>query len=292
MPSTTQRAYGRDYLDLATRLLQRARLQHPTAGLWEAADVQWWWRKERVTDAIGQDFWLEGGEPVAAVLFTEWRAAWSCDVVVLPGRADLVPGLWEHGMRRAGELRPPALETAARDDDALLPALAAEAGFVASGPKGGTTWMDARDRPAVSPLADGYRLEDRRAAGGRPHHMVPRAGEQVAGRLAETSLYRADLDLCIEAPSGATAAYGLFWHDPVTGVGFVEPMRTEEAHQGCGLAKHVLTVGLDRLARLGATRLRVNYELGNTAAERLYLGAGFQVESTSSLLVRAPRAEA
>ena len=40
-------ATGLDYLELVTRLLHRARLEHPTAGLWEAADMQWWWRVER-----------------------------------------------------------------------------------------------------------------------------------------------------------------------------------------------------------------------------------------------------
>ena len=35
----------------ATDLLQRIRLDHPTACLWEAADRQWSWRNERSTDA-------------------------------------------------------------------------------------------------------------------------------------------------------------------------------------------------------------------------------------------------
>ena len=39
------RAAGLEALMLATELLQRARLADPQAGLWEAADVQWWWRK-------------------------------------------------------------------------------------------------------------------------------------------------------------------------------------------------------------------------------------------------------
>ena len=31
-----------DRLDATTIVLQRARLAHSTAGVWEAADVQWW----------------------------------------------------------------------------------------------------------------------------------------------------------------------------------------------------------------------------------------------------------
>jgi hypothetical protein len=38
------RASGLEYLALAMALLHRVRLTDPVAGLWEAADLQWWWR--------------------------------------------------------------------------------------------------------------------------------------------------------------------------------------------------------------------------------------------------------
>ena len=47
---------------------------------------------------------------------------------------------------------------------------------------------------------------------------------------------------------GGVAAYGLFWFDPATATGLVEPMRTEDDHQRRGLARHVLTAGVDLLA--------------------------------------------
>jgi predicted N-acetyltransferase YhbS len=65
------------------------------------------------------------------------------------------------------------------------------------------------------------------------------------------------------------AAYRLFWADPVTGVGLVEPMKTEERYWRKGLARHVLTTGLDRLAAHGCTRLKVS------SGHDLYLGVGF-----------------
>lgn len=61
----------------------------------------------------------------------------------------------------------------------------------------------------------------------------------------------------------------LGWFDPVTSVGFVEPMRTEEDHQRRGPARHLSLSGRERLAALGAVRLKVNYEIGNRGAERL-----------------------
>jgi ribosomal protein S18 acetylase RimI-like enzyme len=144
------------------------------------------------------------------------------------------------------------------------------------------TWMRTTGRPEVSPLPNGFALLSRIETPQRAHHMIQRNGEHVADRLAECSLYRAELDLVVYAPNGDVAGYGLFWADPVTGVGLVEPMRTEDAYQGLGLARHVLTSGLDRLAAHGCSSLKVSYIEGNDAARRLYVGAGFSPRSTSS----------
>jgi hypothetical protein len=62
------RAKGLEYLDLATSLLQRARLSNAEAGAWEAADLQWWWRTPRRSDSIDQRFWLDDEGPVAAAV--------------------------------------------------------------------------------------------------------------------------------------------------------------------------------------------------------------------------------
>jgi hypothetical protein len=48
------RASGREYLALVTQHLQRARLTDADAVLWEAADLQWWSRTPRRSDAIDQ----------------------------------------------------------------------------------------------------------------------------------------------------------------------------------------------------------------------------------------------
>jgi hypothetical protein len=48
---------------------------------------------------------------------------------------------------------------------------------------------------------------------------------------------------------------------------------------GRGLARAVLTAGLDRLAKRGARRLKVGY--ATDVARALYVGAGFRVTSTS-----------
>jgi RimJ/RimL family protein N-acetyltransferase len=85
----------------------------------------------------------------------------------------------------------------------------------------------------------------------------------------------------VEDSKGKVAAYGLFWWDPDTGVGLVEPMRTEQPYWRMGLARHLLTNGLDRLATLGASRLKVSYLSDNPAARELYASCGFRPDSTS-----------
>ena len=66
------RVKGIEYLALATGLLQRARLADADAGVWEAADLQWWWRTPRASDTIDQVFWIDDEGPVAGVVCATW----------------------------------------------------------------------------------------------------------------------------------------------------------------------------------------------------------------------------
>jgi GNAT superfamily N-acetyltransferase len=279
MPVREVRASGLAYLALATELLQRARLTDPEAGLWEAADLQWWWRTPRRSDAIDQVFWVDAEGPVAGVVLTDWGRAWGCDPIVVPRAAVPVAAVWTRAVEAIDGSGLEAVEVPARDDDFELQRLLAGAGFVADDERSGITWMDARDRPEVTALPDGFALVDRAEPPTRPHPMRRRSGERVEARLRQCSLYDPALDLAVETADGEAAGYALFWLDPVTKVGLVEPMRVEDAYQGRGLARAMLTAGLDRLAKRGARRLKVGYATG--VARRLYVGAGFRVSSTS-----------
>src|SRR5450755_651740 len=84
----------------------------------------------------------------------------------------------------------------------------------------------ASGRPQVPVLAAGYRLVSRAVDARQPHWLAARNGPDVEARLRQCSLYRPELDLAVEAPDGRAAGYGLFWADPVTRVGLVEPVRT------------------------------------------------------------------
>lgn len=280
MAITEVRASDLEYLTLATELLQRARLTNPEAGMWEAADLQWWWRTPRPSDSIDQLFWLDDEGPIAAVVLTDWGRAWGCDPIVLPGiRPVSLSTVWASAVEAIDALGLDAVEVLARDDDVELLALLAGAGFVVAEDQSGITWMDAGHRPEVAPLPDGFLLVDRQATSG-PHPMRSRNGEGVEARLRQCSLYDPALDLAVEAADGHAAGYALFWFDPKTEVGMVEPMRVEDAYQRRGLARAMLTAGLDRLAQRGARRLKVGY--ATDAARALYVGAGFRVTSTST----------
>jgi ribosomal protein S18 acetylase RimI-like enzyme len=274
------RASGLEYLALATELLQRARLADAEAGLWEAADLQWWWRTPRRSDAIDQHFWIDDEGPVAGVVLTDWGRAWGCDPILVPGVSSVpLATVWPRAVEALDALGLEAVETLARDDDVELLGLLAGAGFVADDGRSGVTWMDAENRPDVAALPEGFVLVDRAQETTRPHPMRRRSGEAVEARLQQCSLYDPALDLAVETADGQAAGYSLFWFDPVTEVGLVEPMRVEDAYQRRGLARAMLTAGLDRLAKRGARRLKVGY--GTDVARALYVGAGFRVTATS-----------
>jgi GNAT superfamily N-acetyltransferase len=281
VPIGEMRASGLQYLVLATELLQRARLADAEAGVWEAADLQWWWRTPRPSDAIDQLFWIDDDGPVAGVVLTDWGRAWGCDPIVVPGVSTVpLPDVWARAVEVIDGLGLEAVEVLTRDDDVELRTLLTGAGFVADDYQSGITWMNAQDRPDVVALPEGFVLVDRTRQTTKPHPMRRRNGEEVETRLLQCSLYDPGLDLAVETADGQAAGYALFWFHPVTEVGLVEPMRVEDAYQRRGLARAMLSAGLDRLAKRGARRLKVGY--ATDVARGLYVGAGFRVTSTTT----------
>ena len=288
---------GLHYLDAVTVLLQRIRNAHPTAGLYEAADLQWWWsQRPRSTDNLPQLFWLDHlGRPEAAMIATDSTLRTQLDPMVMPdATADWVAHVIERGLAHAREsgLKAVGLEVD-RADDVLREVLVGH-GFAIEENGLVETWLAADARPAISPLHEGYRLSSRLGTMQRPHHMISpeRNHPDPEPRLRQTSLYRPDLDLVILDSRDTVAAYGLFWYDPVTATGLVEPMRTEDDHQRRGLARHILTTGVDLLAEAGAERIKICYEPGNPASRHLYLSAGFQPDRETVVYSRRTSREA
>ena len=271
----TRDAQGAQATGLATRLLHDVRRADPEAGVWEAADVQWWSRRPRPSDVVPQRFWFVDDRPVAVALLTWWSHAWGLDLVVLPGApvdADLV---WQHGWQQLRDLGAGAVESRVRTDD-VTAADRLEAHGFAPGHASGAVRCDVPRRVTTSPLPDGYRLVDRAGHPHGPHPMSGRNGEEVEQRLRLCSLYDPRLDLAVHAPDGAVAGYALCWNDRTTGVGTVEPVRVEDDHSGRGVATAMVGAGLDRLEAAGARRLQIGWEAEE--AHRLYRGLGLDDE--------------
>ena len=86
-------------------------------------------------------------------------------------------------------------------------------------------------------------------------------------------LYRRDLDIVAVAEDGELAAFCTVWFDDVTRTAVFEPVGTHPNHQKRGLGKAVMSEGLRRAQRLGATLATVNsYSPG---AHALYESMGF-----------------
>jgi ribosomal protein S18 acetylase RimI-like enzyme len=140
--------------------------------------------------------------------------------------------------------------------------------------------MDAADRPAVTAPAEGYALIDRTQRRDAPHPLRHRNGDSVAQRLDQCPLYDPSLDLAVETSDGRVGGYSLYWFDPTTRVGLVEPVRVEDDFQRQGLARAMLSAGIDRLVTRGAQRVKISYR--TDAAAALYQGVGFRRASTAT----------
>lgn len=273
---------GLERLTTVTALLQRIRLRELRGGVWEAADIQWWWRRPRVSDELALPVWFDDdNQPIATAVLTTWPQAWALDIIRLPGLTltldELTGSAWAQLEQQQGS---PVIESLVPSDDVELCAWFEGRGFT-SGDLCWSGWQAAAKRPSVAALPPGYQLVDRalRSADLAPlHAMVARNGPDVEARLQQTTLYDPRLDLAVLAPDGSVAGYSLFWYDPITTIGLVEPVRVEDEHAGRGLGYAMISAGLDRLARAGATNLKIGWE--SERAGELYTRLGFANQAT------------
>lgn len=280
---------GIAYLEAVTDLLRQRRNAHPTRGEYEAAEPLWWWAEiPRPTDSLNQLFWFDDANtPKAAVVLIDWRDWVSMNPIVMPdASSDWVSHVVARGLAHADAAGLGPVELEIDRNDTVMQAALADHGITIKEEGYVESWLDAGDRPAVSPLADGYRSLGRNETKHLPHHMAPRHHPEIEQRLLETTLYRPDLDLVVLDSNDVCAAYGLCWYDPETSTGVIEPMRTEEEHQRKGLARHLLTAGIDRLASAGAERIKIVFEPGNPASSRLYPDVGFRPVKHTDIYAR------
>lgn len=132
----------------------------------------------------------------------------------------------------------------------------------------------------IRPLGDGLELLERCYASGLGFHegdirvAVDNRDDPTWYRNIQTApLYRRDLDLVAVAPDGSIAAFCTIWFDDVTRSACFEPVATVPAHQRRGLGRALLTEGLRRLQRMGATTAFVGgYSEGANGLYRSVMG--------------------
>lgn len=283
-------------IEAITALLQRSRSLHPTHGSFEAAELQFWWTQPRPTDTFEQLFWFDDeGRPDAAFCMNDFGDGSSLTygaptalVAFLPDPDPaMVEAVVDRGLAHLAEHGVDGVELEIGRDDPVMRTVLTDRGFTVTGEGLHEAWLDASAVPPVSALADGYRLCSRAEVNDRPHHFVRPDRPDVEDRLNQVSLYSPDLDLFVLAPDDTVAGYGLCWNDPVTGVGVIEPMRTADDHQQKGIARHILTAGVDRLATAGAERMKIAFAADNPGASHLYPDVGFVSHRVTDIFGRA-----
>lgn len=283
---------GHDFLNATTQLLQRVRSAHPTKGLYEAAELQWWWGVPRPSDELDQLFWLDDDDRLAAAViiadFTDGGSALytapTVVFVVMPdATTEWVAHVVDRGLAHAQGFGFPTVELEVDRADEVMRKILFDRGFTVEEDGYVECWVDAADRSEVSALHEDYRLFSRGETLDRVHHMADPRRPNIEARLQETSLYRPDLDLVVFDADDNVAGYGMFWYDPETATGVVEPMRTNDDHQKRGIARHILTEGVDRLARAGAERISIGYAPDNPASGPLYRSVGFEPHRQTDL---------
>ncbi|MEN6370104.1 MAG: GNAT family N-acetyltransferase [Thermotogota bacterium] len=182
----------------------------------------------------------------------------------------------------------PYLCVSAQDRDVPRVELLEGRGYVRRG-----DWQEVQRKRDLSlpiptpPLAEGYRIramladdEDRARrswASWRAFHPDEPddkyEGWEWLKNTERAPLYRRDLDLVAEAPSGEIASFATVWYDDVTRATYYEPVGTMLEHQRRGLAKAVIAEGMRRAREMGALVATVGGGgESNPPAELLYAG--------------------
>lgn len=210
------------------------------------------------------------------------------DLYGTPDERELIFGMMDWTLLRLPDLRGDSTDPVGvtiPTHDPNQAAIAGELGLVFSG----ETWYDGNARRldgdvSAPPLPEGFAiaemndsadLDDRVAI----HREVwapstfTREGYDI---LRAAPVYRADLDLAVQAPDGRYAAYLIAWFDAAARTLLLEPVGAREEFRRRGLSRALIMETLRRARALGVDRAFVNSRHGDIPANALYRSCGFE----------------
>ncbi len=143
-------------------------------------------------------------------------------------------------------------------------------------------YLDLAEPPPASRLPTGARLRHVTGADTAERIDVHRGAwiasafdERYYARVQASSGYDPELDIVLELADGTFVSYCICWADPVTKVGYFEPVGTRSEWRGRGFGIEVLREGLRRLRASGMRMARVATAGFNAPAQNLYEATGF-----------------
>ncbi|MGH3226067.1 MAG: GNAT family N-acetyltransferase, partial [Streptosporangiaceae bacterium] len=110
--------------------------------------------------------------------------------------------------------------------------------------------------------------------------------------VRQTTAYRGDLHVLVEAPGGTMAASTIMWLDEANSTVEFEPVGTHPGYRRLGLARAMMLYGMLLARTAGATHATVVCEgaPGHPEARGLYYSLGFRELSRDSPLIKTKTA--
>ena len=185
----------------------------------------------------------------------------------------------EEILRGSDHQSDPVMEMWSNVDDTVRNDLLTKHGFTPGKWVESQWWRDLTAPISPVKLPDGYQIRSL----GDNHEIPARSWASWRGfhpespdedyegwewyrNIQRCPLYRRDLDLVAEAPTGEIASFCTIWFDDVTRSAYIEPVATVPEHLRKGLARATITAGLNRVQKMGCTRAFVSgFEAGPNA---------------------------
>lgn len=271
---------GLDYLQEVTAFMLQCRREAPLAGMWDAADVQWWWRDDVYRDPNQQMFFEdERGRTLGFILLSSAHNTF--DYELLPGlEREQAREIFGWGLDELEQIEQRNARSASvfvKAEHLMFRDMVERAGFNKTATAYVQTALELDGSLPSVPTPKGYRVRSLLTSDlvqGAP--PVLRISAEKYARVSATPLYQLDLHLVVTAPGPTIAAECIGWLDAESGVGVFEPVRTDEAYQQQGLAKALMAQGLKRMQALGVKWAKVSHQRSNPAAASLYGSLGFE----------------